>query len=665
MMVKIESLLRWFLLLVFAFLVFCVVSYFSTNNSIAQDNIDDNSTVNTKDNNGNRDEKIAMLKIHEDSNFVYTAETEIDGYTLIGAQWVFPEGAGRGQDNIMFNELPATSVKISTSVCLDNNQWSSPESAQDDLSAHDGASDPILLNQFGVVRLVLESEVDLGDNIQMSVISQMTTSKDEEVINSGGDIQLSDIDSISSVELSGLDTNTSNSSLGTLAVGSRPAIHSRAEWGGDDAYSAANWPVEYTTYNGAVVHHTAGSNNYEPQDVPGILRSIYLYHAVTLGWGDIGYNFLVDKYGGIWEGRMGGVTNAVVAGHAKHNANYTTFGVSVLGNYEEVQPTNESIQALINIIHWKFAVHGINPQGTGWIGDEWGYSTKPTIVGHKDVGNTACPGRFLYPYLDSIRKAGFLPEGAIDSVSSDSNGNITVKGWAIDRDDSTKSIDVHLYIGGPAGKSGVKVVSFSANQPRPDVTAHFGLPAGNHGFSYTFNTQERGIDIPLYFYGINIGSGSNNLFGTKSVTIIDASGRIPVYRAAKYQGGYFYTSNRSEYNTVEQYAMRPEGLAFYTVPQGTPGSVEVYRSAKLNGAGYFYTTSKAEWDITPLNNMRKEGVAFYAFPAGSKVLPNLKPALRGAQVINQGYIYTTSQDEYYRIMPPLKYRLEGEAFRVL
>ncbi|WP_165218766.1 N-acetylmuramoyl-L-alanine amidase [Schaalia sp. ZJ1691] len=181
-------------------------------------------------------------------------------------------------------------------------------------------------------------------------------------------------------------------------------ITTRKGWGADE--SKMTWTPEALNVKGVVLHHTAGANNYTQSQVPGIIRSIYLYHAVTLGWGDIGYNILVDKYGGIWEGRSGGLTKGIMGAHA-YGANGQTFGISVLGNYETAPATNEIIDSVARVMAWKLKLHGItNPNATIVVpgAKNTASLTIPVVSGHRDVGYTACPGKNLYAELPTIRQ---------------------------------------------------------------------------------------------------------------------------------------------------------------------------------------------------------------------------------------------------------------------
>jgi hypothetical protein len=194
------------------------------------------------------------------------------------------------------------------------------------------------------------------------------------------------------------------------AAQAMPPVYSRAQWGADD--SIRTWAPEYApTIKAATIHHTADSNDYTTDQVPSILRSIYRYHAVSLGWGDIGYNVIVDKFGRLWEGRYGGLASTVIGAHAG-GFNTGTFGVSMLGNYDLVDTTKPMIDAVAAIIGWKFSLYGVDPNGMTTLVSAGGGTAKypagtavtlPTIFAHRDVGRTVCPGRYGYARMAEIR----------------------------------------------------------------------------------------------------------------------------------------------------------------------------------------------------------------------------------------------------------------------
>jgi len=181
----------------------------------------------------------------------------------------------------------------------------------------------------------------------------------------------------------------------------RPYVHTRAQWGADERLMT--WTPQSGRVIGAVVHHTAGSNDYTAEQVPALIRGIYAYHAQSRGWGDIGYNFLVDKFGRIWEGRAGGVDRAIVGAHAV-GVNSERFGVSVLGNFDTAQVTGAAIDTVSWLVAWKLSLHGVRPAGSA-------------VVGHRDVGQTSCPGASLYAALPQIRSIATARQGGFEDRS--------------------------------------------------------------------------------------------------------------------------------------------------------------------------------------------------------------------------------------------------------
>ena len=189
----------------------------------------------------------------------------------------------------------------------------------------------------------------------------------------------------------------------TLTAGTvaKPHIYSRAQWGANEKIRDQSAP-DYGTVHGAFVHHTVNANNYAAADVPGILRSIYSYHVKSRGWRDVGYNFLVDRFGRIWEGRYGGATRAVVGAHTE-GYNGHSFALSAIGNFDIVQPSQEIVGAYAALFSWKLSLHGVAASATK--AKINGRTFPSPIMGHRDTKATACPGRYLYARLPDIRRA--------------------------------------------------------------------------------------------------------------------------------------------------------------------------------------------------------------------------------------------------------------------
>jgi hypothetical protein len=189
-----------------------------------------------------------------------------------------------------------------------------------------------------------------------------------------------------------------------------PTVITRAEWGANEGIRRAA-PRFADNVHVAVVHHTAGSNSYTASQSAAIVRSIYLYHVQGNGWNDIGYNFLVDKYGQIFEGRYGGMTRAVIGAHAM-GFNVGTVGVSVIGNYSSATVTPAARAALVSLLAWRLDLAHVDPVSrvvrvsTGNPRYPPGTAvTLNAISGHRDTYPTSCPGTSLYAQLPAIRRA--------------------------------------------------------------------------------------------------------------------------------------------------------------------------------------------------------------------------------------------------------------------
>lgn len=182
-----------------------------------------------------------------------------------------------------------------------------------------------------------------------------------------------------------------------------PQILSRRAWQADE--SIVQHPYLRGEVTGAMIHHTAGTNAYTAAEVPAILRSIQAWHVNGRGWKDMGYNFLVDRFGRAWEGRGGGVNQPIEAGHAWDVTNSRVFGISLMGNYEEVRPPAAMIEKANQVIAWKLQMHDVDPYGEtyGSGGQDGGSTWLPAISGHRDENATLCPGRYVYSQMGTIR----------------------------------------------------------------------------------------------------------------------------------------------------------------------------------------------------------------------------------------------------------------------
>jgi uncharacterized protein with LGFP repeats len=192
----------------------------------------------------------------------------------------------------------------------------------------------------------------------------------------------------------------------------RPDYVSRAEWGAKGAGGChpRDNPVQGKV-KAAVVHHTVTSGDYTPEEAPGIVLAICRFHRNGNGWNDIGYNFLVDRFGTVYEGRAGGVTAAVVGAHAQ-GYNSQTFGTASIGTHTVEGATEEAKQAFAELIAWKLSLHGTIAAGKTRLISGGGSANKypagkrvrvKRVFGHGRVGLTACPGKALKRQVKDIR----------------------------------------------------------------------------------------------------------------------------------------------------------------------------------------------------------------------------------------------------------------------
>jgi hypothetical protein len=200
-------------------------------------------------------------------------------------------------------------------------------------------------------------------------------------------------------------------------AGQPPAIVGRAEWGANQCRPRDTPTIGRVQM--AFVHHTVSANDYGPEDSAGMVLGICRFHRDTNGWDDVGYNFLVDKYGTIFEGRAGGIDQAVVGAQAQ-GWNDDSTGIANLGTYQDVPQTDAALDALGRLIAWKLPLHGAPVEGKVTLESDGGasnrhprgrYVTYDRISGHRDGNSTECPGAQLYAQLPRLRQiaAGRAP----------------------------------------------------------------------------------------------------------------------------------------------------------------------------------------------------------------------------------------------------------------
>jgi len=187
---------------------------------------------------------------------------------------------------------------------------------------------------------------------------------------------------------------------GPVAFPSMPDVITRREWGADPDLGDACWAPRYgNAARAVVVHHTVNANDYGRNDVTAIMKSIQAYHTQGQGWCDIGYNYLVDRFGRIYEGRAGGLRYPVRGAHAG-DYNNDTVGISMIGDYDSVRLTRRLKNAMVRLVGWRLGTSYMPIYGRTRVFDQ----RVPRILGHRDVMSTTCPGRYGYAFLPELRK---------------------------------------------------------------------------------------------------------------------------------------------------------------------------------------------------------------------------------------------------------------------
>lgn len=173
------------------------------------------------------------------------------------------------------------------------------------------------------------------------------------------------------------------------------------------------WSLQYPEKVSKIfIHHTGSSNNLDNSQQ--VVRNIYRSHTITRGWGDIGYNYLIDPEGNVYEGRYGG--EGVVGAHVGPMGNRGSIGIALLGNYNKNEVPERAKNALISLLSEKTKLYGIDPEGSSYFRGDY----IPNITGHETVMNTSCPGEHLSNLLPEIRKSIANLNGAINYSTKES-----------------------------------------------------------------------------------------------------------------------------------------------------------------------------------------------------------------------------------------------------
>ncbi len=284
------------------------------------------------------------------------APTETTGFSLVGITWQATGGAGHRFEVRVRNDQTWS-------------QWYELEPALADASG----TDPIWVEQANAVEARVTGTRDATiDGLNLVLIDPAPLAGDGQAAGEAGIGARGDAD-----------------------PPGQPPIVSRTQWG---AYAPEGCEANSPTIKAITVHHTAGSNNYSIAEAPGIVRGIQSYHEFDLGWCDIGYNFLIDKYGTIYEGKAGGIRMPVHGAHATSWNDYTV-GISFMMNSDTYNPSETTMEAGARLIAWKMAGYYLDPHGRVTLAGR----NVNTIFRHGDVMSTACPGANITARMGWLR----------------------------------------------------------------------------------------------------------------------------------------------------------------------------------------------------------------------------------------------------------------------
>lgn len=490
----------WTILALVAFLAVATIFYIQQNNNEPDkvlEDFTDNNTIKAEDQIVENKDDVVNDQAEDDAKtntleYISDYKTTSEGFNALGVSW---------------EELNADETDIKFYIRVRNKEVESEWYGIDKI---------LDKKESGVAYYAAETPVLAeGDSYQYKIIFK---NKSNEVRN----VKINVINTEGVLETN-LFQKLSSSILGSEAVAA-PSIISRAGWGAgapnntktelqayidrynlnydvDDIY----WPAAHASKSTKfIVHHTAGTNN--PSDPAAAVRAIWVYHTFSRGWGDIGYNYLVDQYGKIYEGRYGG--DHVIAGHAAPY-NYdeandaASIGVSVLGDFSTYVPSSSIQSGLAKIMGYKSYLYKINPLTASTFEDKYTYN----IAGHRNYTATACPGAELYAKLPTIRSLTYtelnkyghsVGDFQIDDVNPAANQPITASFTITNTSASATTLDrikvesktdgiISYFLGysgitlAPNGQAGD---SFTFEQSKI-------FPAGNYDFYIIY--QEDGV----------------------------------------------------------------------------------------------------------------------------------------------------------------------------
>ncbi len=438
----------------------------------------------------------------------------IKPFSVVGLTWV-----GSLPNGTMFKARVRESGKWSS--------WNELHFSDDhgvDSSSSEGidtrfGTDPLMTAVADGVEVTMSNKSGLAPkDLQLELIGSQETNQDRALLTNAR--------SLNSVPIPGDPAVTPDG-----VIVARPNIVSRAQWGADETWRDPV-PRMGKKIVAGFVHHTASTNNYTPEQAPAQMRALYAYFTKSLKYADMAYNFLVDQYGTVYEGRNACTFGSVqpcdgpalpVIGAHTAGFNPNTFAISAIGNYDTKPPANPDalVSSIASLMAWKLAPYGIDPSSNASMvsTDTSGLSRyskgqtaiTPVISGHRDVGKTVCPGRYLYPYLDQIRaEATELLTPEISDVSVEPR---------LINQDGTGNIDVKATI--PANAAWTVEVLNKVDGQVVNSTSGIQVESGQIQFAWN-STDLNGQVVPVgkYVVSIKASIGESSLPGIRTLVTV-------------------------------------------------------------------------------------------------------------------------------------------------
>lgn len=274
---------------------------------------------------------------------------------------------------------------------LNTGEWGDWLSAELMTDIDENASEAVWVGPSSAVNVrAFRDGIDISEQLTAHLITTSESRSDVRLASSGG------------------GTGISRILPATVTPGTgAPTFITREEWNADTVDSSR---LSYAKELKAIcIHHTGGSNTYTAAQSPQVVRGMFTYHTKTLGWADLGYNVVVDKYGQVFEGRAGGLHRNVAGAHAR-GFNTGSCGISVMGDYMDIPVPTAALNAIATVAAWKLAsTFTQDVYGT----ETWTVTTSnvkrngtfsmPHLFAHRDVNYTDCPGDTYYGQLPELR----------------------------------------------------------------------------------------------------------------------------------------------------------------------------------------------------------------------------------------------------------------------